>query len=206
MEYGKFYHIYNLGYRKKKIFLDDEDYSKFLELYKIFIKPLTDTYAWCLIPNHFHFLIRINEENEIGFYNPKHSNSEDLSIKWKLTNEPNNMKADPANHFHHLFNAYGRYYNLKYMTKGRVFKIRYKRKLVEENENLPTIITYINNNPIKHKIVSDLIDYQWTSYHDLLNNNNEILTLSEIERIFQDKENFIFVHQQRFEKLFQKDL
>ena len=110
LEYGKYYHIYNRGNNYEDIFTENSDYKHFLNIYDIYIHPVADTYAWCLMKNHFHILVRIKEEPEIGFLNSEHSKSEDLCIKWKTYDVENtdnrfNKKPIPGQQFKHLFNA-----------------------------------------------------------------------------------------------------
>lgn len=59
---GKFYHIYNRGINSCDLFRKDVNYEHFLMLYERFISPVADTYAWCLMKNHFHLLVRVKED------------------------------------------------------------------------------------------------------------------------------------------------
>jgi putative transposase len=64
LESGYYYHIYNQGNNRENIFFKEKNYDYFLHLFKKYIVPITETYAYCLLPNHFHFLLRIKIENE----------------------------------------------------------------------------------------------------------------------------------------------
>ena len=59
---GNFYHIYNRGIDSCNLFIEPDNYEYFLSLYDKYISPVADTYAWVLMPNHFHFLVRLKEE------------------------------------------------------------------------------------------------------------------------------------------------
>ena len=65
IEPGRYYHIYNRGINSCNLFEENTNYEHFLRLYEKYIHPIADTYAWCLMKNHFHFLVRIKEEREI---------------------------------------------------------------------------------------------------------------------------------------------
>lgn len=65
IEFGHYYHIYNRGNNGDIIFFEDKNYTYFLSLYLKYIHPIADTFCWCLLKNHFHFLIRIKELDEI---------------------------------------------------------------------------------------------------------------------------------------------
>ena len=60
-----FYHIYNRGINGESIFKEERNYPYFLMQYAWHIEPIADTYAYCLLNNHFHFLIRTKSEEKI---------------------------------------------------------------------------------------------------------------------------------------------
>ena len=57
---GRYYHIYNRGTNGEVLFKHEKYYAEFLALYKEYIVPVADTLAYCLMSNHFHWLIRVN--------------------------------------------------------------------------------------------------------------------------------------------------
>lgn len=127
LEYGKYYHIYNRGNNYENIFIENSDYKHFLHIYEIYINPIADTYAWCLMKNHFHALLRVKDENEIGFLNSENAKSEDPGIKWKTYELENpdkrfSKKPSPTQQFKHLFNAYSRWFNLRHPRRGSLFE------------------------------------------------------------------------------------
>jgi putative transposase len=64
MQPGSFYHIYNRGNNKQEIFFEEKNYHHFLNLFQKYLASFVDVYAYCLMPNHFHFLIRIKETTQ----------------------------------------------------------------------------------------------------------------------------------------------
>ncbi len=60
-ENGYIYHIYNQGNNSHKIFFNNENYLYFLRKIKIYIVSHADILAWCLMPNHFHMMVLVNE-------------------------------------------------------------------------------------------------------------------------------------------------
>ena len=60
-----YYHIYNHTNGSDNLFLNSENYRYFLQRYATFISPIADTFAYCLMPNHIHFLIRIKSELDL---------------------------------------------------------------------------------------------------------------------------------------------
>ena len=67
---GNYYHIYNRGIDSCNLFKEPDNFEYFLNLYDKYISPVADTFAWVLMPNHFHFLIRIKEESEVATFTP----------------------------------------------------------------------------------------------------------------------------------------
>ena len=63
MTLSKTYHIYNHGNASDNLFRYDENYRYFLQKYGEYITPIVHTYAFCLLPDHFHFLIQMQEED-----------------------------------------------------------------------------------------------------------------------------------------------
>ena len=67
---GNYYHIYNRGIDSCNLFLESDNYEYFLSLYDKYISPVADTFAWVLMPNHFHFLVRLKEVLEVAASTP----------------------------------------------------------------------------------------------------------------------------------------
>ena len=70
LEHETYYHIYNRGINGETLFREPDNYRHFLRLYDKYIEPVADTFAWCLMPNHFHLLVQIKGEEEIASSNP----------------------------------------------------------------------------------------------------------------------------------------
>lgn len=63
-----FYHIFSRANGNEKLFHSPENYRFFLEKYWQYIVPVADSFAYCLLPNHFHFLIQIRSAEELAKY------------------------------------------------------------------------------------------------------------------------------------------
>jgi REP element-mobilizing transposase RayT len=61
LQYGLTYHIYNRGNNRENIFIEERNYRCFLQLYLKYIEPIAWTFAYCLLRNHFHLLVRIKD-------------------------------------------------------------------------------------------------------------------------------------------------
>jgi len=145
---GKFYHIYNRGINSCDLFHDTANYSYFLSLYEHHISPVADTYAWVLMKNHFHFLVKIKDGEGV--------------IPDRVSNPVRDI--DPSKCFSNLFNAYAQAFNKRFNRHGNLFERPFKRKLIEDMEYLKTMVIYIHNNPVHHKFTEHAMDYLWSSY------------------------------------------
>ena len=150
LNYGKFYHIYNRGINSCNLFHENTNYEYFLCLYDKHISPMADTFAWVLMPNHFHLLVRIKEE-DIQTISPDRV--------------PYPVRAIvPAKHFSNLFNSYAQAFNKMYGRHGNLFERPFKRKEITDIEYFKNLVVYIHNNPVHHKFTEHAMDYPWSSY------------------------------------------
>jgi putative transposase len=156
-----YYHIYNRGVEKRKIFLDDQDYKVFLKYLKLYLdppmeipfrtvtignytfkapaKPLKnynnqlELLAYCLMPNHFHLLLKQKPRDTIEFF----------------------MRS--------LGTKYSTYFNKRYDRVGSLFQGPYKAVLIENDDYLLHLSRYIHLNPVKdsplHMAFSSYADY-----------------------------------------------
>ena len=65
LEPNGFYHIFNRGNNRENLFFSDENCRYFLEKYGKYMNVLLDTYAYALLPNHFHLVVRARTEEEV---------------------------------------------------------------------------------------------------------------------------------------------
>ncbi|QAA82684.1 hypothetical protein EI546_13570 [Aequorivita sp. H23M31] len=163
-----FYHIFNRGNNKQPIFHEDDNYRYFLKLTQKHILHIADIYCYCLLKNHFHFLVRIKEKSE------------------------NQSQA-----FSNLFNAYSKAFNKKYNRTGNLFQRPFKRKRITEEKYLRQVILYIHLNPENHGIIENIENYPNSSYATILSSKPTQLKREEVIEIFDNIENFKFVHRQR---------
>ncbi len=199
IEYGRFFHIYNRGNNGENVFLQNNDYIHFLNLYSIYIEPVVDTYAWCLLKNHFHFLVRIKEEQEIGYLNSDFAQTKNLHEKWQTffptqLEEKYSIKPKPEKQFQHLFNAYSRWFNQKYKRKNALFAKNYHHLLVDNQNYIRNLIVYIHNNPVKHCFVEYPDEYSWSSYLSVVSIKPTKLHKMAVLEYFDNVANFKHLH------------
>ena len=143
---GRYYHIYNRGNNRENLFLEERNYHHFLKLYARYVAPVADTYAYCLLKNHFHALVR---------------------IKALAERDQPGKALNPSQQFGNLFNAYSKAINKAYGRTGSLFEHPFERKEVISEQHLLRLITYIHRNPQKHGLIADFRAWPYSSYHAL---------------------------------------
>src|SRR3990167_9613177 len=196
---GEYYHIYNRGNSKQKIFHDQEDYFRFISLlyacnsgndFRIYAlnsgeSPydfergtlLVSIGAYCLMPNHFHILITQTDKGDISKFMQK------------------------------LTTAYVMYYNKKYERTGGLFEGRFKAEHLDRDIYLKYIFSYIHLNPVKlidpkwkengirnrSEAIEFLNGYRYSSYQDFMEVDRRekiILNREDFPEYFPTKEKF----------------
>lgn len=184
LEKGKYYHIYNRSNNGIDVFFDTESYYHFLRLYDKYISPIAETFAWCLLKNHFHILTYIKTDDEINWEKLEYSTIE----KPKVFN--------PSNQFGYLFNAYTQAINKKFNRTGSLFERPFERKLVSSQKYFQNLIFYIHNNPIFHGFTDNINNYPWSSYETILSDKPTKIKRKEVIEYYGDLKNFVYFHTQ----------
>ena len=165
-----YYHIFNRGNNKQHIFFETKNYYHFLNLIKKYLIEVCDIYAYCLMKNHFHLLVKTKE-----------------NIPDKIISQA----------FSNCFNAYSKAINKSYNRTGSLFQDRFRRKMISDESYLRSLIIYIHLNPEKHKIIGDFTKYDFSSFNSLISEKQTLLKRQVVLDMFGDRENFKLVHLER---------
>jgi len=184
---GVAYHIYNRGNNREDIFREERNYRYFLQLYARYVYSIADTFAYCLLRNHFHLLLRIKTAEELRQL--KAFQALQASETWKVSRKL-------SRHFSNLFNAYTKAINNAYSRSGSLFEKSFKRIPVSNEAYFTQLIRYIHFNPQKHGFVDDFRDWPWSSYHTLQSHGSTRLARDEVVQWFDDTAGFISFHQE----------
>ena len=171
-EHGVFYHTYNRGNNLESIFKEPRNYDLFLNLMKKYLLKVADVYAYCLMNNHFHLLVRIKDASDI---------------------EEINLREKPHLGFSHFLNSYTQSINKAYNRKGSLFQEHLKRVRVTDDDYFTQLIAYIHLNPVKHGFSDDL-KYPYSSYNAITSDKKTLLRRNEVLHRFGDIENFKHWH------------
>ncbi len=168
---GEYYHIFNRGVAKMPIFHNYYDYSRFIKTmlyyliegpkpkFSIFTptitkldttKKIVEIICYCLMPNHFHFLLKQTIDGGITEFASK------------------------------LSNSYTKYFNVKQKRVGPLLQGEFKAVHIETNDQLIHLSRYIHLNPLVSYMVKDLEGYLWSSYLEYIDLTNSSICSKEI--------------------------
>lgn len=174
------YHVYNRANGSEKLFLSEENYRYFLQKYAEYISPIADTFCYCLMPNHFHFLLRIRKEEELKTLEafPKFGTLEKLLSK----------------QFSNFFSAYTQAFNKHHGRMGSLFMKNFNRKAVKDKAYFKKLVHYIHYNPVEAGCCENPKSWKHSSYPLLITNQATFLKRSELIDWFGDLDNFVRYH------------
>ena len=171
------YHIYNQGNNRQQVFFSDENYLFFLRKMRQFILPHADFLAYCLMPNHFHWLV-VTKESACEWldFSPTPNTSSNAKPRQRLSHQVNI-----------LLRSYTRAINNQEQRSGSLFRLHTKAKdgwideFVEaarrknstddfrfgiDNDYALQCFFYIHENPVKAGLVPNPTDWPYSSARD----------------------------------------
>jgi REP element-mobilizing transposase RayT len=168
---GFTYHVYNQGNNRESIFFERADYLLFLKKMKKALNPHCFILAWCLMPNHFHWLINVREDYQL--YN-------DSRKALKALNPLNKGIGS-------MLSSYTQSINQKRNRSGSLFRKRTKAKCLNEDEKFKgnygiNCFFYIHQNPLRAGLVKQLGEWEFSSYRDYAGIRNGTLCKIELVR------------------------
>ena len=138
MDPGCLYHVYNRANAFDKLFYNEDNYRFFIEKVNKYLPEVCSVYAFALLPNHFHLLVKIHQ----GARNARRISQV----------------------FSNLFNAYTKSYNKYYRRRGTLFSRHFKCRLVDDLHYQRSCVLYLHHNAIHHGIPHELGEWRFTSH------------------------------------------
>lgn len=216
--FNEYYHLYSRGNSKQEIFLDENDYRRFIKCLFVcntsknfkfrddIVEQNIDAFdferestlvsigAWVLMPNHFHLYLMFTPMSDMG----KMENNKGKKKKYK-----NNI----SEFMRKLLTAYTKYFNAKYKRTGGLYEGSFKSVHVKNDNQAKYLFSYIHLNPIKiidskwkengisntNLALEYLNTYKWSSYNDhreILRKENKILDLKNFPEYFSNIKDF----------------
>jgi putative transposase len=185
LEADRFYHIYNHAVGNEKLFRNNSNYLHFITLLKKYMIDYVELYAYCLMPNHFHFVLKIKSEQDIFNSYERVQNPRKADL---------NVPSFVSRQFSHFFNSYAQAYNKQYYRKGSLFANRFKRKHIDTQDYLKKLIQYVHFNPVWANLSTHISEWQYSSFNEILKDDITFVERNKVLELFDGKENFIFCH------------
>jgi putative transposase len=169
----RYYHLFNRGNNREDLFRETRNYAFFLDRYTYHVEPVAETFAYCLMKNHVHVLVRIRPE-----------------AAWPEDG------PGPERRFANLFSSYAKAINKAYGRTGSLFQKRFGRIEVTDERYFLHLVRYIHQNPQRHGFVDDFRDYPHSSYHTYLALEKKTRLQREATlALFGGVETFCIVHE-----------
>lgn len=202
----KIYHVYNRTNNNEKLFRSDHNRNFFLNRYKKYISYLADCFCWCLLSNHFHFLIRIKSEKSIRKYLRQQGlKNQTVQEKRFLANQISCSELVESA-FKRMFQSYAMAFNKCYKRNGNLFYKPFKRVLVDKESQFTQAIIYIHANPVKHGLVDSFELYKWSSWNRIMFDAGTDLMQKELFQWFGSKKMMIQAHHRMTEYYYQSEI
>jgi len=179
------FHIFNHANGFENVFCEKENYRYFLEKYWMYISPIAETYAYCLMPNHFHLVVRIRKRQTIEALirnknNNKFSKVQNFGKVEEIEITDKVIESYLSKQFANLFSCYTQSFNKVYHRMGSLFIKNFKREAIFDKQRFLNMIIYTHRNPIHHGFRKNYTEWDFSSYNEIIDavcNNIEIIKL-----------------------------
>ncbi len=190
-----FYHVICKSINRNVLFLSDENRLYFLQRYQYYLSGFVDTYAYCLMTNHVHWLIKVKKEETITAYlqtlpdetitqtQQAYRNKQAVTLNTLLEKQYNSFLV-----------SYTRSFNLMYRRSGGLFDRSFRRIAIGDDAHFTQAVIYIHGNPVKHKVTDNFTNYKWSSYQAMLSQSPTSLRRDEVLNWFGGKNKFVELH------------
>jgi putative transposase len=185
---GETYHVFSHVVGSEQLFRCRNNYEVFLQRYYKHIMPVAETFTWNLLPNHFHFLIRVLPEEKLSkYYVGKKGSAPDID----------KLPDFVMQQFSNWLNSYAKTYNLIYQRRGALFVDYLKRVAIASDHQFTATVLYVNNNAQHHGICKNFEEWEWCGYHELVGTMPTMLLRNEVLDWFGGLARFKRLHNQQ---------
>jgi putative transposase len=200
---GATYHVFNHANGRENLFAEAKNYDFFLDRLSLHVLPVAHMYAYCLMPNHFHLLLKIRSSKELAAY---FTSKKEKQLAEKTGNIPVKIAEGIMNEdlviknisksFSNLFNSYTQAYNKMYHRMGSLFMQNMKKEEVFNDDSFCKVVHYTHANPVHHQFVKKIDSWPHSSYKILLSKNPTKLERDYVLNVFGGLDKFIKYHEQ----------
>ena len=191
---GGIFHVYSRTNNKEPLFRCDENNQYFLRQYVKYLDSFLDTFCWNLLPNHFHFLVRVKSEDVLIKELQNLPEDELKSVERKFLSGLATVELLIEFEWRRFLTSYAMAFNNHYNRKGNLLHRPFKRVEVNKESHFTQTIIYIHANAQRHKLCIDFRNHKWSSWHMMVSNRSTLVCRNEILNWFGGMERFIEIH------------
>ena len=185
---GSIYHLVTRAVGSEKLFRSDNNYVFLLNRYQKHSSPVAETFAWCLLPNHLHLMVRIRQADILEYHFKE--------VKKNKSFHPDILPDFIMERFSNWLNSYTKSFNKMYNRKGALFIDCLRRVEIKDDNQFRSTVFYIHKNPVHHGYCDKIVDWKWSSYHSILSQKPTNLLRKEVADTFDGENGFITYHNQ----------
>ena len=189
---GNYYHIFNRGINRQPIFFREANYLYFLHLLEKYLTPYVSVLAYCLLPNHFHLVIKVKGEIRLPAWQ---EGIPSLSKDGIHITDDTQIGKWVSHQFRRMFITYSMAINKQENRSGSLFDKNFKRLEITENEYLKYVVYYTHFNAEKHCLLEDFRKYKYSSFGALTSLKTTKIDRDLVYEIFEGKDGFEEYHQ-----------
>jgi REP element-mobilizing transposase RayT len=195
------YHIFNHANGFENTFCSDENFRFFLAKYRLYISPIAETYTYCLMPNHFHLVVRIRKREIIekiiaSINSSKVSNFGRVEVENEKIDDKT-IELFLSKQFANLFSSYTQSFNKVFKRRGSLFIKNFKRIIIDNKQYFFNVIVYTHRNPVHHGFCRHFEEWKHSSYNHIIGEDSDIVEIEKLLQMFGDKNNFIDWHENK---------
>lgn len=186
---GEFYHIYNRANGFENIFYQKRNYYYFLDKYKEKMTPVLETYAYCLLPNHFHFLVKVRSKVDL--------------VKFIINKKGRILLHDGQPDYNSIvyqqqkgwLSGFVQAINKQEVRKGSLLMKNTRRKIASDWHYLINLMVYIHQNPVHHGYARSMMEWQFSSFRTYLAGGDSNIEKNVAFEWFSGLPGFIAIHE-----------
>ena len=168
-----------------------KNYFYFLAKWKEYLSSFLDVYSYCLLPNHFHFLVKVISSDNIPPSIVLIEKGDNIPLRDSISLDINSVIEEK---FRRLFITYSQAINKERKRTGSLFQKRFKRILVTSDEYFIWLVHYIHHNPVHHGLTENCKYWKYSSYNAIIHKRRTGIKKKEVLDWFGSLSNFIEFH------------